>query len=368
MKLMSKVGLVPSVLAVVLVAGCATVPSGVPLGDLSGLPQTTLPGARLEHARSVAMASARSKGWEIVSSSPNQLLLERELPPDAPQAVALGHTPGGRPPQVQVETNMVEGRDGTLVALRSFIITDPGTPDAKKIDYTASYESELLLSLSSLQSAWLATRDKVTSTVPIPTQAEEEMAAVDESKMTPVQVAFAEGAREVAASRRASKTAPSPRRSAPSAAPVQAAAPVEAPAPVRAPAPAQAPAPVALADDRSAVPAASSVAAPASPPSVATSATTSPAPTSAPASTSAPAPMSETTVPSNDMLVLNTSARKGLWAYYAEDYARRRGCAVSDLGAVLLQETADYELHEVHCDGSENVLLKCRGGVCAPMR
>jgi hypothetical protein len=73
-------------------------------------------------------------------------------------------------------------------------------------------------------------------------------------------------------------------------------------------------------------------------------------------------------VSSNDMLVLNTSARKGLWAYYAEDYARLRGCAVGDLGAVLLQETADYELHEVHCDGSENILLKCRGGLCTPMR
>lgn len=330
MKPLLRVGTVPFVLAMAVIAGCATMSGGVPLGNLSGLPQTTLPGARLEHARSVAMASARSKGWDIVSAAPNRLVLERALPADAPQAVALGHTLGSPAPRVQVETDMVERGDGTLVALRSFIVTDPGTANAKKIDYTASYESELLLSLSALQGAWLATRDKVTSDVPIPTQADEEVVEFDEAELTPVQAAFAEGAREVADEPRSPPPAPAP----------------AAPAPVVSAPPA---------------PVVSAAAAPSPPPSAAAS--PSPSPPPAPVVRQAPV-----TAPSNDMLVLNAGARKGLWAYYAEDYARLRGCAVGNLGAVLLQETADYELHEVHCDGSENVLLKCRGGVCSPMR
>ncbi|TVQ94619.1 MAG: SH3 domain-containing protein [Chromatiaceae bacterium] len=65
---------------------------------------------------------------------------------------------------------------------------------------------------------------------------------------------------------------------------------------------------------------------------------------------------------------LNATARKGLWADYAEEYARRRGCAVGALGAVLLQEAPTYELHEVHCDGSNNFLLRCQGGVCQETR
>jgi len=70
----------------------------------------------------------------------------------------------------------------------------------------------------------------------------------------------------------------------------------------------------------------------------------------------------------NNMLVLDTSARKGLWAYYAEDYARLRGCSLGDRGAVLLQETDTFELHEVECAGAANMLVKCQGGICQAMR
>jgi hypothetical protein len=68
------------------------------------------------------------------------------------------------------------------------------------------------------------------------------------------------------------------------------------------------------------------------------------------------------------MLVLNQGARKGLWAYYAEDFARLRGCALGERGAMLLQETDGFEVHEVQGVGSSNQLVKCRGGVCEPMR
>jgi hypothetical protein len=85
---------------------------------------------------------------------------------------------------------------------------------------------------------------------------------------------------------------------------------------------------------------------------------------------SAPTPTATglATAPTNDMLVLDNSRRQGLWAYYAEDYARLRGCRIGDRGAVLMQETPTYELHEVECVGSANILVKCQGGVCEGMR
>jgi hypothetical protein len=88
--------------------------------------------------------------------------------------------------------------------------------------------------------------------------------------------------------------------------------------------------------------------------------------------TATPAPVaplaSESYPASNDMLVLNQSSRRGLWSYYAEDYARLRGCAIGDRGAMLLQEANGFEVLEVECSGGPNVLVKCRGGVCEPMR
>jgi hypothetical protein len=83
----------------------------------------------------------------------------------------------------------------------------------------------------------------------------------------------------------------------------------------------------------------------------------------------APAPIGPMeTGAGNDMLVLSQASSKGLWAYYAEDYARLRGCALGDRGAVLLNQTDGFEVHEVECVRGTNVLVKCRGGVCELMR
>ncbi len=77
----------------------------------------------------------------------------------------------------------MERSDGTIVALKAFVISNPGTPDEKRIDYTAEYENQLLISLSSLQSAWIDSRGKIASTVPIPT--EQDMAEQTESQDGP---------------------------------------------------------------------------------------------------------------------------------------------------------------------------------------
>ncbi len=115
--------------------------------------------------------------------------------------------------------------------------------------------------------------------------------------------------------------------------------PAPAPAPASAPAPAPQPAAAAIAQ-----------AAPAVVPQSAPAQATSPAINNASALPAASAeglprgatpavPTASNTAPRNDMMVLNASGRKGLWAYYAEDYARLRGCAIGDRGATLLQET-----------------------------
>ncbi|MGB5733990.1 MAG: hypothetical protein WBM40_06065, partial [Thiohalocapsa sp.] len=167
-------------------AGCSSMPSGaVPIGNISNLPQTMLSGATLDHARSVAMGTARSKGWTIKSAEPNRLLLVRALPATSPQTAALGSTAAA--PQIEVETDLVERSDGTIVALKAFVVSNPGTADEKRTDYTTEYENQLLISLSSLQSAWIDSRSKIASTVPVPSQ--EDVAEQTESQDAPTAAA-----------------------------------------------------------------------------------------------------------------------------------------------------------------------------------
>ena len=314
----------------VILTGCASVPSGssgkVAIGNISNLPQTLLSGAKLEHARSIAMGTARSKGWNITSAQANQLKLQRDLSASSPQAIALGSTL--TPPKMEIETDLVERSDGTIVALKAFVITNPGTTEEKRINYTPDYESQLLISLSSLQSAWLEGRNQITSRVPIPSA--DEVAEQEASQDSPTA--------DLVASEPVIASAPAP--------------------------PATPPAP------------------PATPPSPPQPQITSSAPNPT-MPVASPAGLPETAIPavppiagaapdnaalSNDMLVLNSGARKGLWAYYAEDYARLRGCAIGDRGAVLMQETASFELHEVECAGTANIMVKCQGGVCEGVR
>lgn len=326
----------------------------------------------MEEARSVAMAAARTKGWDITAADANRLLLERPLPPDLPQAQALNSPLA--PPRMQVETAIVDRRDGAVVALRAFALTNPGTKDEKRIDYTSEYENQLLISLSSLSSAWIAARDKVRSEVPTLAQFEgNQTAEADGGDLGNVAQTVASGAV-------ASAAAPSPEpvvRSEPLP-PVPTPAPAPAPTPAPAPRVVQPAAPVA--SSAPPVPVASSslvaptIEPPASPTTAAEAATPSqlrPGP-SPDGGVSSPAPIAPTapaeTAASNDMLVLNQGARKGLWAYYAEDYARLRGCAIGDRGATLLQQTDGGEVHEVECVGKANVLVSCRGGVCESMR
>jgi hypothetical protein len=377
-KLMHLLLAVPLALAL---GGCASVgslgsgsgPAKVQIGDISKLPQVQLPGASMEDARSVAMAAARTKGWDITAADANRLLLERPLPPDLPQAQALSSTLA--PPRMQVETDIVDRRDGAIVALQAFAITNPGTKDEKRIDYTSDYENQLLISLSSLSSAWLAARDNVHSQVPTLAEFQQEHGGETEANATAnlgdVAETVSAGGTAVAAAPTRSAPQPAPQAAAPRTAPASqpswsepAPRIVESSAP--APATSSAPPTTQVASSTLVAP---TIEAPASPTTAAEAATppqlrpgaTGYAPAAAPMAPVEPAG-------SNDMLVLNQGSQKGLWAYYAEDFARLRGCSIGDHGAMLLQQAGGFEVHEVECTNGTNVLVKCRGGVCEAMR
>jgi len=337
------------VLIVLTLGGCATQPSTtgtVSIGNISKLPQTTLSGADLDDARSIAMGTARSKGWDIKNVEGNQVLLERPVATNSPQAGALRTQSSLAPPQLQVETNLAKRSDGTVVALRAFVVTNPGTKEEKRIDYTNDYQNDLLSSLNSLQASWAAGRSKVTSVVPIPNKEEIAEQNQPQNQFSP----------------------------APPSAESLAAAPSSAPMPVPTPTPTTAAQPVAA---RTApVPEAAAAPAPVVSPAPAPASDTSSAVVSrglaAPGAAAAPSTLPQLGTSQiadrNDMLVLNNTGGKGLWSYYAEDYARLRGCDIGDRGATLLRQTATFELLEVQCVGRDNMLLKCQGGVCEPIQ
>lgn len=72
----------------------------------------------------------------------------------------------------------------------------------------------------------------------------------------------------------------------------------------------------------------------------------------------------ESIPPDQNMLTLNQSGSAGTWAYYAEQYARLRGCDVTDQGAILVESRSDSEIHKVPCYSADSFLVKCQNGVC----
>lgn len=307
-----------SVCTAVVVAGCASQPSRLPQASASEA-EIVLPGGGIEHARLLAMGMAQSKGWRIAEAEAEHLLLERNLSANAPQARLLSGEGATAEPKLQVETHFSKHRDGVRVSLRSYVITNPGTDAAQRIDYTADYQDELLISLNALASAWLANRERIASKIPIPPDPD---SAVQTGSGT---TAYAEDPSQptTATEDRVGPGDERPPTSTTTAAAAAAASPPREP----------------LAIPRS---------------------TTS----TAYAADSALASNDATEPAENQMLALDQQRRRGIWAFYAEASARERGCAVSERGAVLLDTTPPFELHEVQCDNGENLLLQCQGGIC----
>lgn len=58
----------------------------------------------------------------------------------------------------------------------------------------------------------------------------------------------------------------------------------------------------------------------------------------------------------------------GLWAYYAERYARAAGCMLDDQGATLVNSNRREELHRVFCANQAPVMVRCSNQGCRRAR
>lgn len=301
-----------------LAGGCSSTGTTLLSYD-ANKPQTFLPAAEVEQAKSLAMGSAVTKGWKVVESSDNRLVVTRPLDASAAQSVT------GEPvstASIEVKSEFFKRENGVDVVVGASLIANKGSKAQKKLDFTDSYKDDLNRSLNSLRRAWDENRWRVASaTPPLPTKVavpEDEGGGATTSGIDDVRVADS-GAEPTPGDGAGLVTAA---LSSPAAAPV-AASTAAAVAPV---------------EDRTAG---------STPPPV----------------TASTAPVS----PANNMLTLNRQTEPGVWAYYAEHYAKIRGCELSGNGAVLEQKLPEYEIHRVYCDNEKAFLVKCNAGTCRGM-
>lgn len=301
-----------SLLALGLLAGCASAPTSQTVPEPSpkldpAAPRVLLAGAEPEQARSLAMGAAASKGWRLSESANNLLVMQRPLNPSMAESVVPGASQGPKPPQVEVRTLFLPRPGGTEVALQADVLTTDAKGEVRH-PFTDRYRPELERSLASLRRSWEGANWRVAGAAP-PLPEAPPPAPLDTD------------------SDDAEVSAPAVTAEPTAVAPVQ---PLPAPPPT------------------------SPVPPPAAP---VTSAGGSRVP--APVVSATPAPTS------SNMLALGpTPSGTGVWAYYAEHYARVRGCRLAGEGAVLLRKTAEYEEHRVYCEGGQTFLVRCNAGVC----
>jgi hypothetical protein len=325
--------------AVLILVGCATTTGLVSSGARydPNKPQTFLPGATVDQAKGVAMGAAASKGWSVLQSTDDTLLLQRVL--DA--AAAEGNLPGASvaplPPVVQVRSSFFRRDLGVDVVLDAQVVTGRGTEQERSVDFTDNYRQELMQSLASLRQAWSTTGSRVASAIPpLPTSAA--------APSSPAAAGAASAGGEAAAVPVASAAATQP---------VALAGPAGTSAwgPTRfsAPEPEPIPEPVVRLEERSLA--------------------SAPAPVEEASRPAAPVALAGTAPErSANMLVLNPPTDTGLWSYYAEHYARIRGCDLADGGAVLIEKQNYSETHRVDCAGGRSFLVRCNAGVCRGLR
>lgn len=390
-----------------LIAGCATGPKSDVFdgSDQSGLPydpnkpQVLLTGAKVVEAKGIAMGAATSKGWKIARSAPNTLVLERPLNAAAAGALPPGSRPaGGKPPVLEVEADFFQRQQGVDVVLTATAVTRNGAREAQREDYTEPYREALTHSLDSLRAAWEDNRQRIASATP-PVSKPDTVPVDPKAPFAPepggsARVADAPAPAEPEAGTGADTgwgaAVASPAATAPPAASPVAKAPPPvspvatsppaatplAPAPVgpsRLAASPPAGAPVVARPVTGAPATARAAAAPSDGGAPVVSLPLGPTPTAAlpplalpPSGSAVPEPQEPVDRASN-MLVLNQPTTSGGWAYYAEHYARVRGCALTDEGAVLVEKKPEYEVHRVNCEGGQSFLVRCNAGTCRGM-
>jgi len=336
-----------------LLAGCAGTQTRSDRLDVGNRPQLLIPGATASDVAGVAKSSAQAKGWGIVESAGDRLVMQRTVDPSSPSALALGAAKNTVAPVVEVTAIFVEQSGGVNVALGATLITQPpGEKSAKRMDYTENYRDALTQSLQSLRANWTPNRGRVADTNPT---------ASPDAKPAPT---AAENSADNSSNPQAwgptAADAPSPTSAPTRALPVQ---PRLAPAPEPTPAPGREWTAPTAPEPNPASPLQWSTPMPTpGVPDSNGSAGPSSAATYTPSAPSQPTP--EPVASGDHMLTLSPAGRTGVWAYYAEQYARLRGCAIDEAGAQLIENRADGEVHKVSCVGSASFLLKCQNGVC----
>ncbi|AGA90265.1 hypothetical protein Thimo_1475 [Thioflavicoccus mobilis 8321] len=313
------------------VGGCATQPTTVAEQPpdvrqlIVGKPQIRLPAARLAEVKSIALGAADSKGWTLVEDRADKVVLKRPMDPASPQAIALGAN-GGEEPIVEVTAYFVEEPGGVIVALTADALAKGPNQTMRRVDYTESYRADLKRSLQSLGETWAANRERVSAALAwhrsaaqspeVPYPYGDPKAGLQGVPKDPLKAAWAEGTTLVddlpAASAASDQAGDQP-------APQSAAAGSES-APVVTP--------------------------------------------SGPSTDSARSAAATPTVSNSNLVALDQRPRTGMWAYYAEQFAITRGCALTDQGALLIEQRPDAEILDVPCRNLPAFRLRCHNGVC----
>ncbi len=145
-----------------LLGGCSS--TGSPLLSYDpNKPQTLLPGAEVEQAKSLAMGSAVTKGWQVIESSDNRLVVKRPLDTASAQS-ATGEPVSAA--SVEVRSDFFKRQDGVNVVVGATLVANKGSKEEKRIDFTETYRDDLNRSLTSLRRAWDENRWRVTSSTP----------------------------------------------------------------------------------------------------------------------------------------------------------------------------------------------------------
>jgi len=154
-------------LGIGLLSGCAgnqLVSDGF---DATNRPQLFFPGANRAEVKGLAMGSARTKGWSIVQSRDDRLVMQRPVDPTSPSALALTSATSSVPPVIEITSAFIEQSGGVNVALGAAVVSQPpGEKAPKRIDYTENYRDALTQSLESLRSNWTANRQRVANAMP----------------------------------------------------------------------------------------------------------------------------------------------------------------------------------------------------------
>ncbi|MBN2885669.1 MAG: hypothetical protein JXM75_03045 [Chromatiaceae bacterium] len=289
------------------------------------MPIVSIAAADGAEVKALAMGSARSKGWRILHSGDDRLIVERPLDPGSPLAHALGPEALNAPAEsrLEVTTYFVDQASTALaVASRAELVMPPAVaPNGKqaatprRLDQTEVLRPSLEQSLIALQQAWLTHGARLARAAPpLPEPAQD--------------------------------AAPQAQIAAGAALPSTGIMPVSAPA-----APLPAPAPSAP------------VSRPA--PSLSLPALSMPGlQRPAPELRSAAPVLDASTPAANDMLSLPATRPVIDSRASAEMFAAQQGCRASPEGAVMIDRRADGDILKVSCEGGENLLLHCQAGRC----